>query len=273
VFLDYASGDTTCTDCGTVLNDRWISDSIDYNVGLLESHDLSVQAHNNGDVLTRHDGDTRAPTASIGPNQRYGGNGGGTSLMILKEYLGALNLTGTSVATHAHDLRERVMHKYHFKARPLEAAMGCCIYLACRNSGSDKIPRTASEVFTRLCIEGVLFKRILKDVINLLPKETNQGQKQYVKPTDGLIRQIQTLKSIPLDQDHAVAKHVRDLDDLRKAKKKMMATPPTTINAVLIYIAAAQLQIPVDAAEMIGLGWISKPTLKKHVEAMMQCMC
>jgi transcription initiation factor TFIIIB Brf1 subunit/transcription initiation factor TFIIB len=263
VFVDFSSGDTTCHDCGTVLDERLISDDFEHNRWCMDSHTAFASHDPSMDIGV-------APRSNTPPsfnNRHYTRAPSNISKQILNDFLGALNLINTSLAVHAHDLRERVMKKYQFKAKPLAAAMACCAYLACRDSGYEKIPRSATEVYVRLGVDGSMFKRILKQVLILIPNETAQkDQRQHVKYSDGLIRQIQMLKSIPIDQEHAIAFNVMKLNDIRKAHTYMMATKPVALNAVLIVLACEQLKINIDESEVISNGWISKPTLKKHAD-------
>lgn len=187
------------------------------------------------------------------------------SVSLVNQFLEALNLGESFVATHAHDLRNRVMAAMQFKARPFVAAMACCVYLACRDSGQHKVPRSAQEVVTRLGIDAQIFHRVLKEILKTLPRETRQkDENQHVKVSDGIVRQIQLLTSVPLDRAYVVARRAMQIDVVRRQRRYMLASPPSTANAVLIALACESLKIDLDPNELVQQGWIALGTLKKH---------
>jgi transcription initiation factor TFIIIB Brf1 subunit/transcription initiation factor TFIIB len=293
IVADVSSGDVTCTACGTVQDERMIVDDLAHNGWCLESHHPMygyghgathqfTQQYNNyqqhqsiarpardlpatAPAATTHVHEVSAPD-HVTPQFKHG-------VDLVNDFLEALGLQDSFVAVHAHDLRTKVMAALHFKARPFVAAMACCVYLACRDSKQEKVPRSAQEVMERLGIEAPVFNRVLKEILLKLPRETKQQDtKQHVKHTDGLSRQIQQLRSVPLDKTYVVARKAAELDVIRKQHRYMLATPPSHTNAVLITMACEITGIPLDLEELIGTGWIAASTLKKHVSAMKKWM-
>ena len=294
IITDVSSGDVTCTSCGTVQEERMIVDDLDHNGWCLESHypisnsSFSPNPVINGSHSMFLDSISKAPAVEVGA--AAGSSGGGASGRIIavqdhqdhhitpqrkhgfelvNTFLEALQLRDSYVAVHAQDLCARVMSALHFKARPFVAAMACCVYLACRDSRQQKVPRSAQEIMDKLDIEASVFNKVLKDILLKLPQETKQmDSKQHVKHTDGLGRQLQQIKSVPLNVNYAVGIKAAELDIIRKKHHYMLATPPTHTNAVLIALACELMQIPLDVNELIDRGWIAASTLKKHIAAM-----
>ena len=98
------------------------------------------------------------------------------------------------------------------------------------------------------------------------------SQCKIVTEEDTLIRQIQMIPNLDHKHTYKIARMVKELDRLRIAQRLLVATPPTIVNAVLIFVASEKIEISLDKNSFVSLGWLSRATLDKHAKVIKAAM-
>jgi transcription initiation factor TFIIIB Brf1 subunit/transcription initiation factor TFIIB len=248
---NYSEGDVTCIECGLVQEESMLMDDAYYNF-----------TQNNKEYIC-----TMKPleTTKLSKPMKQ------TLEDLLSTYLAAFGLDESAeVYKVAKDIFQQVKDKYCFKGSRIHTVVACCVYIAFKLANRSRVARDAAEICAKLGIESSLFAKIMKEVLRLLPK-TEASLKQ-VTENDSIVRQIQIMKEIPLEKVHKLASVVQELDSLRLKHHLMMGTSPMITNAVLIFIAARQLRIPLKKPAFLSYGWVSRATVDKHLKCMMKIM-
>jgi transcription initiation factor TFIIIB Brf1 subunit/transcription initiation factor TFIIB len=253
--FDYGAGDKTCTECGTVAEERMMMDDYFYNVTWCkDSHCLPAQSFENVPPTSHHKNKHLFTDSS--PSK---------AVMQLDMMLAHLHMDNTIIAESAHALHKAVKERYSFRCNMLTASLACCIYLACMQTKTERISRGACEIYDKFKIDCKAFYRALKEIQDVVPKDASVADHRFSEK-DGIIRQLERLESVPLERIHEVALRVAFYNSIRKDMRYMMATPPTTINAVLILLACEDLGIRVEKKKITQMKWASIVTLKKHIK-------
>lgn len=232
--VDDRMGDRTCTGCGLVLEERLIMDDIEYNWSWC------------------HDSHAALP-----------GSWSHEAPPVLDVMLARLQLDSTAVATSAFAIYNQMKEHHQFRGSMLNAVFAACIYMGCLTNNQGRVPRAAHEIYEMFCIDSKQFYKAFKEIQSIVPRITTENR---FTEDDGMIRQLEQLASVPINGLHDIARRMTFYNSKRKDMKYMLATPPTTINAVLIALACEDLGIPLNRNEMIKRKWTSEVTLKKHVK-------
>lgn len=235
-------GDVTCTGCGLVQEQRLLMDD--------GFHNQSVMDETSGQV---------ALPAISNIDHRLG------------EYIASFGVSNvSSFLTVAKDVYTRVKDKYAFRGLRLNAIMACCVYISFKLVNTNRIARDASEVCKRLGVDNKVFAKAMKDVIELCPML--EAKMKRVKEDDSVIRQLQEVIEVDANQVHKLAALVGVLDEIRSKNNIMMGTSPMIVNAILIFVAAANMGIKINKTCYLTHGWVSRATLDKHVHTIKLCL-
>jgi len=230
-FVDvHHEGDTVCTNCGLVVQERNIEDSIFYNQHSFDDHE----------ELTSHEPKTR----NFESDKK------------LRMFVNTLFLPDI-VEKNANDLFQKIRALHAFRGQPLQAIMACTIYMSCNLL---QMSRDAKEIYEPLGINLHVFHKALKNIYELLP-EVNMQMKR-IQEDDIIVRQVQQL--VPNEKKWTVIRLVKHLDGKRKDKSILMGSPPSVVNAILIFIACEKLKININKTEYLLQARVSRATLDKH---------
>lgn len=244
---NYSEGDVTCTECGLVQEASMLMDDVYYNFTHKDKEYASTLRY--------------ADTTSKPMKQ--------TLEDLLSNYVAAFGLDSSAeVYRVAKDIFNEVKDKYCFKGWRIQIALACCLYIAFKLANRSRVARDAAEICARLGIESVVFSKIMKEVLRLLPKV--EASLKQVTENDSIVRQIQLVKEIPLDRIHKLASVVQELDVLRLKHDLMMGTSPMITNAVLIFLGAKKLGVRLKKTIFLSYGWVSRATIDKHLKSMMR---
>jgi hypothetical protein len=91
------------------------------------------------------------------------------------------------------------------------------------------------------------------------------------KARDCVIRQLQQIPQIELKDVHEIANAIAVLDERRKAKKLMVASPPMIVNAVLACVfiirrGASKAEVVAMKKNIVDLGWASMTSMTKYIK-------
>ena len=238
IVSDYSSGDRTCRNCGLVAEERMIMDDLEHNWSWCKD----THAVCTGDMaIALHHKDIH---------------------QSMETMLVCLHMDNSAIAGVACATYDLIKETYQFRGEMLNAVFAACIYLACLKS-TERTPRAAHEIYDMFHIDSKQFHRALKKIQGIVPK--TMPEKRF-KEDDGVVRQLEQLTTVPPARLYEVVRRVSHYNAKRKDMKYMLATPPTTINAVLIALACEDLKIPLNKNEMIQKKWASVVTLNKHVK-------
>ncbi|KAL6287754.1 hypothetical protein ACE6H2_012144 [Prunus campanulata] len=163
VVLDHRSGDTICTECGLVLEERARSDRLT----------------DNGVLTVNISNDNKKAVSCVLPRLHKTLQNPDKSLHIAFESLGVMADQLALVATirdHAKELYKKVDNRKFCRGRNCDAIMAACLFLACQEKG---FPRTLKEIVTvangasRKEINRM--KELLKKILEVDSKTTNVG--------------------------------------------------------------------------------------------------
>ncbi|CAB4305246.1 unnamed protein product [Prunus armeniaca] len=132
VVLDHRSGDTICTECGLVLEERARSDPIT----------------DNGVLTVNVSNDNKKAVSCALPRLHKTLQNPDKSLHIAFESLGVMADRLALVATirdHAKELYKKADNRKFCRGRNCDAIMAACLFLACQEKG---FPRTLKEIAT-----------------------------------------------------------------------------------------------------------------------------
>jgi transcription initiation factor TFIIIB Brf1 subunit/transcription initiation factor TFIIB len=231
-----------------VLEERMIMDDYAYNVSWCkDSHEQRSYWHSYVEEAPRH----------VVPDR---------IAVRLDGMLARLHLDNSIVATTAHGLLKIIKQHLTFRDTMMNAALACCIYLACMQTKTGRIPRSAEEIYGHFMIDNKTFYKALKEVHNGIPQQASSILQRYSEK-DSVIRQLEQLHAVPLERIHEVVNRVAYYNTVRMDMRYMLATPPTTINAVLIVLACDDLDIAVEKKQMVNLKWASIVTMNKHLKS------
>ena len=224
-------GDTVCIECGLVLQERNIEDNTFYNPNFYEDHEEVFQ-----EEQRNYDAENK-----------------------MKQFAIYLQLPD-SITNDSIHLFRKIREIQHFRGNVLNAVLACSLYIVCNTTQLRGFTRNSKEVYDRLGIKMQTFHTTLRSIYDMLPHLNNQMK--VVKQTHSLMRQIRL--SVPEEKWKVVVKMVEELDERRISLKALLGSPPSVVNAVLIYVACEKLKIPIDKLLYIEQMKISRPTLDKH---------
>jgi transcription initiation factor TFIIIB Brf1 subunit/transcription initiation factor TFIIB len=240
---DYRQGDTICTQCGLVVQERFIVDDYFYNATSYEDHE-EIMYPDEGYNYSNYNIHRKMEAACI-------------QLSVPQ-----------SIQDAARTMFDTVRKNKCFKGNPLNALVGCCIYLSYNTSSCLGISREMKDICIPLGIDMSSFHKTLKSVYDILPHLS----REIVSNTnsDGILRKIQTIECIPENMRWSVKKEVDILESIRQKNNILMGSSPSVINYVLIYVACEILNIAVDKKKFIEDANISRATLDKHTRLVRQ---
>jgi transcription initiation factor TFIIIB Brf1 subunit/transcription initiation factor TFIIB len=184
---------------------------------------------------------------------------------VLEAALERLHMEDTHVAQIARDIWNDKGKRW---GTPTTTAIAtaCCIYEACLGSGCERVPRASKEICVVLGVDAKRFSKAWNRWCE--DPEMDVGG---TKARDCVIRQLQQIPQIELKDVHEIANAIAVLDERRKAKKLMVASPPMIVNAVLACVfiirrGASKAEVVAMKKNIVDLGWASMTSMTKYIK-------
>jgi transcription initiation factor TFIIIB Brf1 subunit/transcription initiation factor TFIIB len=237
-FVDvYSDGDTICTQCGLVVQERIIVDDYFYNLRSFEDHE---------EIATE-------PTIAYNKDVDK-------KFKAINEHM----LLPSSILQIAGDIFNTIREKQRFKGQVLDNVIACSFYIAMQQHGVQGVSRSVREMCNALGLDMSVFTKTLKVIYDICPQFNNPTKNASVS-IDNLYRQIQSINVIPNDRIWDIKKEVHILDNVRIKRCVLMGSPPSVVNSILIFVACQKLGITLDKKQYIIEANICKATLDKHI--------
>ena len=285
-FIREVNYESTCLDCGMVVNDNRLCDEYDLNMYARETHEISNNDHALGysDRMTDKHG--------VGPRALRGMMGGISKsdaqkrdLQVMDTVLGNMGLNEKSfVTTIAREFLGDIHAKQYMRGPERMAMVAvCCVYLACKRDASTT--RGFHEVLK--CAPGLDAKdyvKVLNEVTNIIPSAAIVKEQELVGAGRAIADLLPNAKASDQQLTHALMNEASArqlkyalmneadrINQIRIEKRLMCGSQkPSHITAVAVYLAFLKRGIEITMAAVTSLKAldISLPTLKGHASAL-----
>ncbi|KAI9226779.1 MAG: transcription initiation factor IIB [Piptocephalis tieghemiana] len=258
---NFSDGDIVCGDCGLVLGDRIIDTRSEWRTFSNEDDDPSrvggsanplLDGSQLDTIISKRDGNSGSSRNLSKTHGRASANKGERQLVQGYKQIAALCEAiqlPKRMSDAAKELYKRVEKEQYLKGKSNDAAIGACIYIACRQ---DAVPRTFKEIAALTKVP----KRDLGRCFKLLQQHLGEHI-QGTSGSDLMFRFCSKLKLSTQVRNAAVAISERAIELGTLAGKS-----PVSIAAACIYMASGLLRDPRDTREIALVAGVSEVTIR-----------
>ncbi|KAL6175577.1 hypothetical protein ACLB2K_052216 [Fragaria x ananassa] len=241
VVSDHASGDTSCSECGTLVVDEtseWVPDPTREPVSPVRPE--SGVSGSNG--ATEEEEEEALPA----PLRKRRGRPKRPPYESIAEVANRLGL-GATIKDRASDIYKKVIDQKPLKYKTPAAVVAACVYVACRQESN---PRTVKEMCSA---NGAKTKEVVRVKDFIMKYLVTEGQEIVIVHAADFLRHFCSVLGMSNIEVMAAQETVRNSEELAIRRS------PISLAAVVIYIIA---QLSNDKKAVTDVALVTRATIR-----------